>query len=225
MPEKKIAWENWDSDVLDQEMVDDVLDNEDFDEETAEEAIMFLGKIPKLVTTPAGVFQLNDKMNVLNQFDCWMGHTNFDITKSTERIIEKTEGVEFLSVIGRYRFFIGVGKLFKFSNIRISIEDSLCNLSENPGQTSFWINDGEIQSSEEVIANSENYIDEAIDDINNIKEIVSDYKHWVIFVGSNGMLDYASTNEDNDEEYLQTITDFEEFKKTHGGTILHSNSE
>jgi hypothetical protein len=225
MPDKKIAWENWDSDVLDQEMVDDVLENEDFDEETAEEAIMFLGKIPKLVTTPAGVFQLNDKMNVLNQFDCWMGHTNFGITKSVERILENIEGVEFLSVIGRYRFFIGVGRLFNFSDIRVNIEDTLCNIHENSDQTSFWINDGEIQSSEEVIANSENYINDAKDDIKNIKEIVSDYKHWAIFVGSNGILDYATTNEDDDEEYLQTLTDFEEFKRTHGGTILHSKSE
>ena len=126
MPANKIAWENWDSDVLEQEIIDNILESEDFEEEEAEDALLFLGKIPKLVTTPTGIYQLHDKMNILNQFDCWMGHTNFDLTKSVEKIIESVEGVELLSIIGRYRFFIGIGKLFNFSDVRRSIEKKIC---------------------------------------------------------------------------------------------------
>ena len=33
MPANKIAWENWDSDVLEQEIIDNILESEDFEEE------------------------------------------------------------------------------------------------------------------------------------------------------------------------------------------------
>ena len=35
MPANKIAWENWDSDVLEQEIIDNILESEDFEEEEA----------------------------------------------------------------------------------------------------------------------------------------------------------------------------------------------
>ena len=209
MRPKKIAWENWGPDVLDEEIIEETLNNEDFqdDEELAEEALMFLGRIPKLITTPSGIFQLHDKMNVLNQFDCWMGHCNFDITKTVEKTMESIEGVEFLSVIGRYRFFLGIGRLFNFSDVRIEIEKTFCD---------------------NVIAETEPDLEASYtslsDSIGSLKNLVSEYKHWAIFIGADGMVDYTITNEDNDQNYLDMITEYEKYKKENGGTILQNET-
>ena len=116
---KQIAWEKWDTDLLEQEMIDDVIETSDESEmDLVEEALDLMSKIPKLVTTPAGVFQLHDKMNILSQFDCWMGYTNFNITQGVQDKIETAEGVELLIIISRYRFFLGVCKLFNFKIVR-----------------------------------------------------------------------------------------------------------
>ena len=112
MSNKKIAWERWDEDVIEQEIAENFYEkHEDLeDEEAVEDALMFLEKIPSLVTTPMGMYQLHDKMNIMNQFDCWMGYTNFDITESVKETIENIEGVELLNIMTRYRFFLCVFK-------------------------------------------------------------------------------------------------------------------
>ena len=66
--------------------------------------------------------ELMDDMAMLSNFDCWIGHTNFDITKDIKSKLNKTEGVELLKIISRYRFFIGVGKMFDFKQVRKNIE-------------------------------------------------------------------------------------------------------
>jgi hypothetical protein len=62
---------------------------------------------------------------VLANFDCWIGHSNFDITESIKDELEKTNGVEVLKIQSRYRFFIGVGRMFEFQSVRKEIENSL----------------------------------------------------------------------------------------------------
>ena len=127
---KKVAWEKWDEDVLDQEIIEDTVSEfGEYEEDSslAEDALMFLEKIPKLVTTPLGMFQLYDKMSVMNQYECWMGYTNFDITEEVKDVIESAKGVELLVVLTRYRFFLGVAKLFNFRDVRVTIENELCN--------------------------------------------------------------------------------------------------
>ena len=117
-PKRKIAWEKWDDDILNEEIADNLHVNED-DEELADDALELMSKIPKLVSTPLGIFQLYDKMSPIRQFECWMGYTNFDITRHIEKQVEKIKGVELLFVISRYRFFVGVAKMFNFRNVRI----------------------------------------------------------------------------------------------------------
>ncbi|MEO1943017.1 MAG: hypothetical protein ABGY11_01830 [Candidatus Thioglobus sp.] len=67
---------------------------------------------------------VEDAMMITN-FDCWLGHTNFDITPDVKAALDKTEGVELLKVMSRYRFFIGVGKMFEFAKVRKRIETEL----------------------------------------------------------------------------------------------------
>ena len=198
MLNKKIAWERWDEDVVEQEIVENVYDkHEDIeDEEGVEEALAFLERIPSLVTTPMGMFQLHDKMNIMNQFDCWMGYTNFDITKSVEETIESTEGVELLSVMTRYRFFLGVGKMFSFSDVRRSIESKLCSstLDQNTKES-----------------------------VDLIKASISSDRYWTIFVSQSGEISYASTNNEEDEDYFSKLSHYQKRKTKNGGVIFQND--
>jgi len=79
----------------------------------------------KVIATPMGIIPVNDNTSSGKIFNFWMGHTNFDITNDTKKILDATEGVEVLKIFSRYRFFIGVGKMFKFQNVRNNIEKEL----------------------------------------------------------------------------------------------------
>lgn len=74
--------------------------------------------------------QLMEKVSMAQNFDCWMGHTNFNITGEIKDKIEKSEGVEVLKICSRYRFFLGVGRMFDFTDVRNNIETLLTNFED-----------------------------------------------------------------------------------------------
>ena len=197
MLDKKIAWERWDEDVIEQEIVEEFYGDEPSEEDEAiEDALSFLEKIPSLVTTPMGMFQLHDKMNIFNQFDCWMGYTNFEITHSVKDTLEKTEGVELLHIMTRYRFFLGVGKLFDFSDVRREIEESLRG-------------DAPLD-------------DDTEETVEMIRDNLSSDRYWAIFVCQSGEILYTSTNEDDDEIYKKTLEHYKKRKNKNGGLIYQN---
>lgn len=63
-----------------------------------------------------------NEITLVSTFDCWVGHTNFDITPSVRKMLDEVNGVEVLKICSRYRFFIGVGKMFEFKTVRENIE-------------------------------------------------------------------------------------------------------
>lgn len=69
--------------------------------------------------------QIIDDISMLTSFDCWIGHTNFDLTPSIKTMLDSIPGIELLKIYSRYRFFIGIGKMFEFTEVRKIIEDSL----------------------------------------------------------------------------------------------------
>ena len=69
--------------------------------------------------------QLMDDVVMLSSFDCWIGHTNFDITHQIKESLNKVPGIELLKICSRYRFFIGVGKMFDFKNVRDDINKAI----------------------------------------------------------------------------------------------------
>lgn len=93
----------------------------------------------KLISTPIGIFMLNDDLNPYKNLKFYIGHTNFNITAKVFDEIEKTDGVEIFHVISRYRFTIAIGKMFNVHSVRQAIEDKLCktpleilNRTKNP---------------------------------------------------------------------------------------------
>ena len=65
--------------------------------------------------------------------------------------------------------------------------------------------------------------DEIIRSIEIIKEQLSSEKHWAIFVSNEGDIDYAKTDNKNDEQFLKSLVFFEETKSLIGGFILKSS--
>lgn len=71
--------------------------------------------------------QMLEDLATLSHYDCWIGHTNFDITPDVKEVLNLTDGIEVMRVCSRYRFFIGIGKMFDFKIVRKSVEDLLLN--------------------------------------------------------------------------------------------------
>lgn len=79
-----------------------------------------------MVLARTGINQkLFDDLGMITNFDCWVGHTNFDITPKIKKDLDSVNGIEVLKIFSRYRFFIGVGKMFDFKNVRNNIENLL----------------------------------------------------------------------------------------------------
>ena len=150
MPSKKIAWENW-KEKVDYSPPENKLEEAvEEDEDAIEKSLLSAMEIPRLVQTPLGIFHYEDKLKPSEKFDCWIGYTNFDITQNISDLIECVDGVEALEVMSRYTFFLGVGKMFNFRDVRLGIE-SLILEPEYPEDTLTILDSDEIIRSVEII--------------------------------------------------------------------------
>ena len=71
-----------------------------------------------------------DDIAMLNNFECWMGHTNFDITPEIKDKLNKIRGIELLKICSRYRFFVGIGRMFNFKDVRKVIDEEITSQEE-----------------------------------------------------------------------------------------------
>lgn len=69
-------------------------------------------KTVKALMTPMGPIPLNEHSSPSKNWNFWMGHSNFRITKKIAKIISKVDGVETLDIFSPYRLRVGIGKLF-----------------------------------------------------------------------------------------------------------------
>lgn len=135
MSKYKIAWQKYE-DYLEKQISSPMIDiissiiaekakqqteeADDYEDEPYEEG--HIEEIPTMVPISQ---QLMEDIAVLSSYECWIGHTNFDVTNSMKNILDKIEGVEILRILSRYRFFIGLGKLFEFKEVRKNIEHNI----------------------------------------------------------------------------------------------------
>jgi len=130
---RKIGWQKYE-DVIQSEMYspmanilfDDLaseIDEEEYEEEREmqEQETLFLPK------------NFYETISLMSRFDCWIGHTNFNITTSIKNKLNEVDGIEVLNVVSRYRFFIGIGKMFQFSDVRKDIEKTIISKGETLG--------------------------------------------------------------------------------------------
>lgn len=120
---RNIAWEKFDvkSYIRDQET--EILDeDEDLDEGDQE---VSLPLITQMKQTPMGLIP-DIKTYALRTYELWIANTDFDITHREVMNIKQVPGVEILQILSRYRFIIGIGKLFRFAGVKQEINRVLC---------------------------------------------------------------------------------------------------
>lgn len=110
-----------DLDELDEEDEDEDEEDETYEESDDKKHAMSLAINKMLPLTP----QVIDDISMLANFDCWIGHTNFDITPRIREKLNRIPGVEILKIFSRYRFFVGIGQMFDFQNVRHDINKEL----------------------------------------------------------------------------------------------------
>ena len=97
---------------------DDEEIDEDFEDEEEDEAGFAIMQFP--ITE-----ELLNGVKLTTNFDCWLAHCNFPITNELVLKLNKVEGVEYLDILSKYRFLIGLGKAFTLSDVRINLEKEL----------------------------------------------------------------------------------------------------
>jgi hypothetical protein len=138
---QKIGWQKYE-DMLEQQMQSPLLSSlykslyentaeditDKFTEEEIEEIFEAQGEQPYAESIMIPVDdKLVQSVNLVASFDCWMGHTNFNITEEVKTKLNSTEGVEVLKILSRYRFFVGIGRMFDFKDVRRKIERTVIN--------------------------------------------------------------------------------------------------
>ena len=133
---RKIGWQKYE-DIIESQVNSPILDTilskysempkEYADEETTME---YSDEEEESMTMIPLSSKMLDDIAMLNNFECWMGHTNFDITPKIKEKLNSIEGIELLKVCSRYRFFIGIGRMFDFKNVRKTIDDQVVNNEE-----------------------------------------------------------------------------------------------
>ena len=126
-----IVWEKW-IDPFDPENLrlenhvheHDSLEDETIDHSEEEDMLSLANGQMKVLVTPIGLLPM-DILSNSEKFNFWIGHTNFDITSGVANVIEKSNGVEILDIITRYRFRIGIGKIFTDRDVMKEINDNV----------------------------------------------------------------------------------------------------
>jgi hypothetical protein len=142
---RKINWENWNVKEEEQTLLDEVGVNvslDDIDDDELEDMMMKGGheleRLPMniemtsdhIIVTPFGMYNATNPFIPSRRWECWIGHTNFNIGLEEANIVKVIEGVESLSILGRYTFCIGVPKysnLFSPADTKVLIEEALCS--------------------------------------------------------------------------------------------------
>lgn len=148
-----------------------------------------------VLSTPIGLLPITESNLPSNNFDLWIGYTNFNIDEDFKNLVDSVDGVEIFDVYSRYTFRIGIGrhKDFSFANVRRKI-DSLLNPE---------------------IYNTENSID-------SLKNKLSKHKHWAILVLPNGVT-HSISSDDDSLEFTNSLQKFQNVHDAVGGTILKSS--
>lgn len=144
----QIVWEKWRDPFLGYDENEIDIDNahpsifnenliEDPDEEEVENEYEISdphhteSKPVRIIYTPMGIIPYNEYTASSKIFNFWVGHTPFSITATITYIIETTDGVETLDIFTRYRFRIGIGKVFKETEVMQSINKNIIDYLES----------------------------------------------------------------------------------------------
>lgn len=133
---KRIGWEPWkdpfnfeyDIDLSDDDDDDDDDEKSDWEKKEKQKydpKRRAKGRVRNMpiIPTKHGPHPLPEYARPGYLFNFWVGHTNFKLTEDDCETLDSILGVETLDVFTPYRFRIGIGKMFKFANVRARIHN------------------------------------------------------------------------------------------------------
>lgn len=203
--ENKIQWESWN--VLEDEMSQKLVGKNspalslEEENEVPQEILSFSSINPVYVSTPFGNYDPDTPFRPASRWSCWIGHTNFRLTKGIVKAITQVEGIAALKIMDRYTFCIGVAKMFKIKNVASDIERMLCSVKD-----------------EDLI---DKLPEEIKTQIEKIKNKVKDSKYWSIFIDTNNEIYHYSGDSFSDFKSKSCL--FEKIKIDNGGYLLKSD--
>lgn len=119
--QRKIIWKKWVNPLLSNKDIED--EDEEFkpykDSYEREER----KSVGPILVGPMGIVPIHENVKMFNFV---IGHTNFDITEKEVEVLSTIPGVETLDIFTRYRFRVGVGKIFNAKSVRKEIVRLLC---------------------------------------------------------------------------------------------------
>lgn len=225
--ERKIAWEKFTpiSEInpinhIDQNDIPDNDEEETVDEEDEGSNENLVGRlinfedllINNKVRTPFGLYDTEDDFSPYNMFECWVGHTNFKLTRKDFDILNNDiNGIGCLKVLSPYRFFIGIEKMFSFAAVRIQIQKDLCK-NLNMEETFIDGND-----------DVDNVINMVISRINDAFFNIKDSERWAVFVSNEGGNIQSIKNSEcgSDLEYQKKLSNLKSLKN--GNIIIYDS--
>jgi hypothetical protein len=142
-----------------------------------------------------GLIPVSPNSFACEQYNFFMGNTNFEVDKKIQKIISEVPGVEIVDTITRYRFRVAVGKAFNTNEVLQSIDKAV--QEEKPRR----FLDGEMAIL-----------------ITNLK---ASNMHFAIYIAPNKKWDFfADKNLDKVKQYVEYK--YRETKEMVGGEIVCS---
>lgn len=135
------------------------------------------------------------------QFKLWLANTNFSITKGDYDKLCKVDGVEIVIPVTRYKFIVGVGKLFDFSKVRVDIEFVLCNKHKIDIAINH-IHDPKVQQ-----------------ELREVKKLVQEHKQWIVYIFPNGKIEYSTSDS---KDFTERTNLFKEAQQLSNGILIQN---
>ena len=128
--ERKVVWEKWKDPYSETDEWFPLSKPEKATEEASfeeiEEEDIFEQPIQQILLSNMGVMPVNNHIDIGKIFNFWTAHTSFSISPNIANRIETVEGVEVLDIYTRYRFRVGIGKLFTDRDVMNAIQQAIC---------------------------------------------------------------------------------------------------
>jgi hypothetical protein len=142
-------------------------------------------------------------------FNFWVGHMSFTLSKKVRSVLKKVPGVETLDIMTKYRCRIGIGKCFDTEQVQEAIEEALQAPKRLPGEVNpdFLYLEPELRQS----------IKLAID------ETCRTYAHWSVYLLPNGSLDIVNFTDEEEQQFEKALDLHRLTMKLVGGVLFTSD--
>ncbi len=153
----------------------------------------------RVLQTPYGIIPITENNLPSNNFDFWIGYSNFNIDEAVVDILNRIPGIEILDIFSRYTFRIGIGRHpdFTFRSVRKIINEILCDPQRDKE-------------------------DEILIQMSAVQDKVKEHKYWAILALPNGCIQSVFTDDDDDKLFQEKLSTYRDLTIGVGAIIATS---